>query len=146
MQRHSCVTCCVRYTCKIGCCSSHMTWVGSTKCTCLVTPSKPPSTGVLQKANGQTSKAQEGKPKSKGKGTGSEAEKAPKAPRAKNAYMFFTADKRDAVKGEWMSYLLACALPPGLAESCSCQVVGTPCLLVQHSTAAWVHTLRLTYE
>ena len=38
--------------------------------------------------------------KSKGKGMTGDAEKAPKAPRAKNAYMFFMADKRDAVKGE----------------------------------------------
>lgn len=69
-----------------------------------VAPSKTPSKGVLQKAglasNGQTPKAEEGKAKGKAKGSGSEAEKAPKAPRAKNAYMFFTADKRDAVKGE----------------------------------------------
>jgi hypothetical protein len=38
--------------------------------------------------------------KGKGKGKAGDAEKAPKAPRAKNAYMFFMADKRDAVKGE----------------------------------------------
>lgn len=38
--------------------------------------------------------------KGKGKGKAGDAEKASKAPRAKNAYMFFMADKREAVKGE----------------------------------------------
>ncbi|KAL0036922.1 hypothetical protein WJX77_005063 [Trebouxia sp. C0004] len=38
--------------------------------------------------------------KGKGKGKAGDAEKAPKAPRAKNAYMFFMADRRDAVKAE----------------------------------------------
>lgn len=36
----------------------------------------------------------------KGKASGSNAEAAPKAPRAKNAYMFFLADKHQGVKGE----------------------------------------------
>lgn len=66
-------------------------------------PSKMPSKGILRKSidasNGEKTKAEEGKPKGKGKGNAEKAaEKAPKAPRAKNAYMFFTAEKRDAVK------------------------------------------------
>ena len=36
----------------------------------------------------------------KGKGKASETEKAPKVLRAKNAYMFFMAEKRDSVKGK----------------------------------------------
>lgn len=36
----------------------------------------------------------------KGKASSSKAETAPKAPRAKNAYMFFLADKRQGVKGD----------------------------------------------
>ena len=36
-----------------------------------------------------------------GKGKGKAADAVPKAPRAKNAFMFFTADKREAVKGQF---------------------------------------------
>lgn len=68
-------------------------------------PCKTPAQGDFQKSGGAPSggnkKAEECKPKGKGKGNAEKAaEKAPKAPRAKNAYMFFTAEKRDAVKGE----------------------------------------------
>lgn len=71
--------------------------------------SKPPSQGVLQKAagasNGEKTKAEAGKPKGKEKGNAEKAgEKAPKAPRAKNAFMFFTAEKRDAVKGKRLEH------------------------------------------
>ena len=66
---------------------------------------KTPSQGGLEKAagasNGEKTKAEEGKPNGKGKGSAEKAaEKAPKAPRAKNAYMFFMTEKRDAVKGK----------------------------------------------
>ena len=59
-----------------------------------------PMTGEAPAGNEPTAKG-------KGKGKASDAEKAPKAPRAKNAYMFFMADKRDAVKGE----LVLCYVP-----------------------------------
>ena len=68
-------------------------------------PLKDPSK-TQQKAGaafkGQPLKADEGKQQGKEKGNGSGACKNPKAPRAKNAYMFFMADIRDAVKGEDM--------------------------------------------
>ena len=70
------------------------------------TPVEPPSVAPAKKATALvTEKAPAGdgpSPKGTGKGKNSEAEKAPKAPRAKNAYMFFMADKRDTVKGELM--------------------------------------------
>ena len=66
-------------------------------------PFKTPSQGVLQTAggasNGEKRNLEEGKPKGKGQGNVEKlADKAPKAPRAKNAYMFFMAKNRDAVK------------------------------------------------
>ena len=46
------------------------------------------------------------------KGKGQAADKRAKAPRAKNAYMFFMADKRDAVKGmSLLVYLLYQDMP-----------------------------------
>jgi len=56
--------------------------------------------------------------KGKGKGKVGDAEKAPKAPRAKNAYMFFMADKRDAVKGEH-SIMLPCQACCSNLASCT---------------------------
>ena len=82
------------------------------------TPVKPPSVAPAKKATALvTEKAPAGdgpSPKGTGKGKTSEAEKAPKAPRAKNAYMFFMADKRDAVKGELM---FASTFVPGHAST-----------------------------
>ena len=66
-------------------------------------PVKTPSKAIAA-ASGQTPKPDDGKPKGKAKGKGSDAEKAPKTLRAKNAYMFFMADKRDAVRGKLVLY------------------------------------------
>lgn len=67
-------------------------------------PSKTPPKGAVQKVgsapNGDNTKAGEAKPKGKSKKEESQVAKAPKAPRSKNAFMFFTADKRAAVKGK----------------------------------------------
>lgn len=67
-------------------------------------PSKTPSKGALQKAggasNGEDTKADKAKPKGKSKKDETQVAQAPKAPRSQNAFMFFTADKRAAVKGK----------------------------------------------
>lgn len=72
----------------------------STAATPIKTPAKAPAKKAVPAGNTEGPIAQGPTAKGKGKGKDGDAEKAPKAPRAKNAYMFFMADKRDAVKSE----------------------------------------------